>query len=494
MCTYAMDRLHQYLTVTPDIGMILRYIGAGTCIPLVVALIFQEYDMLLPMASVPVVLICLGTVFIRLPATDREPRLSMSLFSVAAIWLICALVGALPFVFGADMPYIDGFFEAMSGWTDTGLTMAPDVDALSHTLIFWRTLMEWFGGIGIVAFTVALLNRSSVSRHRLYSSERMEGRSDAFMPSVVEQGAQMWQIYLALTIGGVLLILLSGVPLWDAINIAMTAISTGGFTIHSGGIPSYNNVLLELLIIPVMIAGALPFKIYFLMYRKKKISLFHDEQARLLFLLLALGFVIITADLIVFNGLDQGSAVVSGLFMASAAVTSTGFQTADLAVWEPVSVLFLTMLVFIGGSSGSTAGGVKLSRVVIGLKGIKYWFRRSFISSKALLPLRYNGKTYPRKEAEFLVSRNMLTFILFLLPILFALVIIMHFEQPDIDTTLVIFDVVSATCNNGISTGFVTPDITVWSKLVLILQMWLGRLEVMAVMVFFIGLIRGFEW
>ncbi|WFN33742.1 TrkH family potassium uptake protein [Methanogenium sp. S4BF] len=489
-----MDRLHQYLTLTTDIGTILRYISAGTCIPLAVALIFREFDMLLPMASVPVVLFCIGTVLIRLPATEREPRLSMSLFSVAAIWLICALVGALPFVFGAGMPYIDGFFEAMSGWTDTGMTMARDVDALPETLIFWRTLMEWFGGIGIVAFTVALLNRSSVSRLRLYSSERMEGRSDAFMPSVVEQGAQMWLIYLFLTLAGVLLILCSGVPLWDAVNIAMTAISTGGFSIHSGGIPSYDNRLLELLIIPVMIAGALPFKIYYLMYRKREFRLFHDEQAILLFLLILLGFVIITGDLIVFNGLEQWSAVINGLFMASAAVTSTGFQTVDLVVWEPVSVLFLTMLVFIGGSSGSTAGGVKLSRVMIGLKGIKYWFRRSFVSPKAMIPLRYNGKTFQRADAEFLVSRNMLTFILFLIPILFALVIIMHFEQPDIDTTLVIFDVVSATCNNGISTGFVTPDLTVWSKLVLIIQMWLGRLEVMAVMVFFIGLIRGFDW
>lgn len=489
-----MDRLHQYLTLTTDMGMILRYISAGTCIPLIVALIFREFDMLLPMASVPVFLFCIGTLLIRLPETEREPRLSMSLFSVAAIWLICALVGALPFVFGAGMPYIDGFFEAMSGWTDTGMTMARDVDALPQTLIFWRTLMEWFGGIGIVAFTVALLNRSSVSRHRLYNTERMEGRSDAFMPSVVEQGAQTWRIYLTLTTAGVLLILCSGVPLWDAINIAMTAISTGGFTIHSGGIPSYDNVLLELLIIPVMIAGALPFKIYYMMYRKKEVSLFQDEQAKLLFMLLGLGFVVIMGDLLVFNGLDEWSAFVNGLFMASAAVTSTGFQTADLAVWESVSVLFLTILVFIGGSSGSTAGGVKLSRVLIGLKGIKYWFRRSFVSPKAMLSLSYNGKRFQRAEAELLVSRNMLTFILFLLSILLALVIIMHFEQPDIDTTLVIFDVVSATCNNGISTGFVTADLTIWSKLVLILQMWLGRLEVMAVMVFFIGLIRGFEW
>jgi trk system potassium uptake protein TrkH len=282
--------------------------------------------------------------------------------------------------------------------------------------------------------------------------------------------------------------------LWDALNIAMTAISTGGFTIHSGGIPFYDNRLLELLIIPVMIAGALPFKIYYLMYRKRECRLFRDEQAILLFLLIFLGFVVITMDLIVFNGMDRWSAIIHGLFMASAAITSTGFQTANLTVWEPVSVLFLAALVFIGGSSGSTSGGVKLSRVIIGLKGIKYWFRRSFVSPKAMIPLRYNGKNFQRADAEFLVARNMLTFILFLLAILFALLLIMHFEQPDVDTTLVIFDVVSATCNNGITTGFINPDLTVWSKLVLVIQMWLGRLEVMAVLVFFIGLIRGFEW
>ncbi len=489
-----MNRLDQYLALTTEIGRILRYISFGTCIPLLVALIFREFDMLLPMASVPVVLFCIGTIFIHLPSKERESRLSMSLFSVAAIWLICALVGALPFYFGAGMPYIDGLFEAMSGWTDTGMTMARDVDALPQTLIFWRTLMEWFGGIGIVAFTVALLNRSSVSRLRLYNTERMEGPRHAFMPSVVEQGAHMWLIYLSLTLGGVVLIFCSGVPLWDALNIAMTAISTGGFTIHSGGIPFYDNRLLELLIIPVMIAGALPFKIYYLMYRKRECRLFRDEQAILLFLLIFLGFVVITMDLIVFNGMDRWSAIIHGLFMASAAITSTGFQTANLTVWEPVSVLFLAALVFIGGSSGSTSGGVKLSRVIIGLKGIKYWFRRSFVSPKAMIPLRYNGKNFQRADAEFLVARNMLTFILFLLAILFALLLIMHFEQPDVDTTLVIFDVVSATCNNGITTGFINPDLTVWSKLVLVIQMWLGRLEVMAVLVFFIGLIRGFEW
>jgi len=489
-----MNRLQQYLVVTGDIGEILRYISAGTCVPLIVAVIFGEPEMIMPMVTVPVALFCIGSLFLELPRRDKEPKLSQAFFAVAATWIICALVGALPFVFGAGMPYLDAVFEAMSGWTDTGMTMSRDVSALPKTLLFWRTLMEWFGGIGIVAFSVALLNRSSVSSLRLYSSERMEGKKDAYFPSAVEQGKNIWKIYLALTIAGTILISLSGVTLWDALNIAMTAISTGGFTIHTEGIAYYDNRLLELLIIPVMIAGALPFKLYFMLRRTHKFKIFEDDQAKLLFAMILAGFVLITADLLAFNGMDPFSAVVNGLFMATAAATSTGFQTADISLWAPVSVLILTLMVFVGGSSGSTAGGVKLSRVMVGFKGIKWWFQRSFKSTKAVIPFKYNGRNIIKSEAELEVSRNMLTIILFIITIAITTIVVMHFEQPDIDTSLVIFDVISATGNNGISTGFVSPDMSAASKIVFILQMWLGRLEVMAVIVFFISLIRGFEW
>lgn len=485
-----MNRLAQFSIIADDLGNVFRFISVGTCIPIIVSLIYGEWDMILPMALVPLILFVFGTLLLQLPENPREAKLSQALFSVAFIWLVCALVGAVPFTLGLGMPYLDAVFEAMSGWTDTGLTMIGDVDSVPYTLLFWRSLMQWLGGLGIVAFTIVMLSRTGMNPSRFY---RSEGRSEAFMPSIVEQGLNMWKIYLILTFISVLFILISGVPVWDAVNIAMAAIATGGFSVHTDGIPFYNNPLLEMLIIPVMIAGALPFKIYYLSYYKRKISFFHDEQPWLLFFLILLGFVVITLDLLLFNGLEGIDAVRQGLFMATAAVTSTGFQVSSPAVWAPVSVLFLVLLVFIGGSSGSTAGGIKLSRVALAYRGIKWWFRRIFVSGKVVVPFRYSGKIIPKAEAEAEVSRNMLIIILYLLVIFFSAIIIMHFESPMVDTSNIIFEIVTAICNNGISTGFVTSDMTPYSKIVFIFIMWIGRLEVLPVIVFFMGLIKGFE-
>ena len=351
-----MDRIEQFSTIAPDIGNIFRYISTVTAVPLLVALIYREWEMVLPMASVPVTLFLLGSLLAQVPRQEREAPLSAALMAVALIWLVCALVSALPFTFGLGVPYLDGVFEAMSGWTDTGMTMMRSVEDLPRTLLFWRSLMQWLGGIGVVAFTIAMASRTGLTQYRLY---RSEGRSEALMPSVVATGLEMWKIYLALTIASIGLILLSGISLWDSVNIALSAISTGGFSIHSEGIPFYNNPLLEVLIVPVMIAGALPFKLYYFLYRRKKVRFFDDQQARLLFILVALGIVVIAWDLVTLTATDVPTAIRQALFMSAAAVTSTGFQTASPNEWASVTVLFLSMLIVIGGSSGSTAGGIK---------------------------------------------------------------------------------------------------------------------------------------
>ena len=485
-----MERIRQLSLIATDIGDILRFTSIGTSFPLFICIYYQEWDQFLPMAAVPAVLFTLGTLLVRIPRPDREPRLSLALFAVALIWMICAIVGALPFTLGAGMPYLDSVFEAMSGWTTTGLTLVPDVDVMSHTLLFWRSLMQWLGGLGIVAFTVAMAARSGLTSSKLY---RSEGRSEAFMPSVVAQGLQMWKIYIILTIISVILIEFSGIPLWDAVNIVMSGIASGGFTVHSAGIPYYNNPLLEMLIIPVMIAGALPFKIYYAAYRSKKLSFFHDEQAPLLFLLVGIGVVVLVTDLIWFNNLDTLTALRHGLFMATAGVTSTGFQVTSPSLWAPVTVLFLTILMFIGGSSGSTAGGIKLSRITLTYHGLIWWFKRMFVSAKVLVPFRYEGRNIPKNVAELEVSRNMLVIFLYLIVIYIAAILVMHLESATWETSNVLFEMVSAICNNGISTGFVNPDMTPLSKIVFIMVMWVGRLEVIPVIVLFMGLIKGFE-
>jgi len=444
-----MDRIRQLSLIATDIGDILRFTSIGTCFPLLICIYYQEWDQFLPMAAVPAVLLILGSVLVRIPRPDREARLSLALFAVALIWMICALVGAIPFTLGAGMPYLDSVFEAMSGWTTTGLTLVPDVDVMSHTLLFWRSLMQWLGGLGIVAFTVTMAARSGLTSSKLY---RSEGRSEAFMPSVVAQGIQMWEIYIILTI-----------------------------------------ISVEMLIIPVMIAGALPFKIYYAAYRSKKLSFFNDEQAPLLFLLTGIGVVVLVTDLIWFNNLDSLTAVRQGLFMATAGITSTGFQVTSPSLWAPVTVLFLTILMFIGGSSGSTAGGIKLSRIALSYHGMVWLFRRMFVSAKVLVPFRYEGRNIPKNVAELEVSRNMLIIFLYLVVIYIASILVMHLESGTWETSHVLFEIVSAIGNNGISTGFVNPDMTPLSKIIFIMVMWVGRLEVIPVIVLFMGLIKGFE-
>ena len=485
-----MDRIEWFSIIARDIGSIFRFVSVATAVPLVVAVIYREWDMILPMVTVPIVLFLLGTLLIRIPREEREAPLSAALMAVALIWLIMALVSGLPFHLGIGVPYLDGVFEAMSGWTDTGLTVMRSIDEMPHTLLFWRSLMQWLGGLGIVAFTVAMASRSGLTQFRLY---RSEGRSEALMPSVVATGIEMWKIYVVLTIASIGLILLSGVPVWDAVNIALVAIATGGFSVHAEGIPFYNNPLLELLIVPVMIAGALPFKVYYLIYRRRGARFIDDQQARLLFALIAIGIVVITWDLVMLSELDLPTALHQALFMTASAVTTTGFQVVSPNEWASVTVLFLAMLMVIGGSSGSTAGGIKLSRVVLGFQSLVWWFRRMFVSGKVLVPFRYEGRVIPKNIADLEISRNMLVIMLYLLIIFASTILVMHLQPTSFDSSNVIFDVTSAMSNTGVSTGFVSPDMDTAAKILFIFVMWIGRLEVIPVIMLFTGLLKRFD-
>lgn len=486
-----MGRFEYFSSVSADMGKILRFMGLIAAVPLIVTIAYSEWEMFVPMSLVPLLFILVGSLLAQVPRPAREPRLSVALMAVALIWLISALIGSVPFIIGLHMPVTDSIFEAMSGWTDTGLTLLPDVGAAPKTLLFWRSFMQWLGGIGIVAFTVALASRSGLVQRGLY---RSEARSEAFMPSVVGTGIAMWRIYIIITLLSFGLVLLSGVPVWDAVNLTMAAISTGGFSVTSGGVSDYNNVLLELSLVVVMLVGALPFKLYYLMYHHRTVSIFGDRQAVTLLILVLSGFVVLTLDLVVLTGTDLLTAMRQGIFMAAAGISSTGFQTASPSLWPPVTTLFLVILVLIGGSSGSTAGGLKISRVLLGLESLLWWFRRIFVSGKAIVPFRHEGKTVQKNIAEVEVSKNMLIIIMYVLTIFLCTVAVLHFEpQTTFESSNVIFEITSAFCNNGISTGFITPDAGLSTKWVFIFLMWFGRLEIVPVLVLFVGLVKGFD-
>ncbi|MBQ4415783.1 MAG: TrkH family potassium uptake protein [Methanomicrobium sp.] len=485
-----MGRLEQFSAAAEDLGTVLRYISFATAVPILVTIYYEEWDMVMPMLTAPLLLFLIGTTFICIPKGNKEPQLSHALFSVAFIWIICAAISAVPFTLGINMPYLDAFFEAMSGWTDTGMTMITNLDEIPNTLLFWRSLMEWLGGLGIVAFTVVMLSRTSLNPSRFY---RSEARTEAFVPSAIQQGVEMWKIYVVLTVAAIAFICISGIPIWDAVNIAMTAISTGGFTIHTEGLAYYDNPLLEMLIIPVMIAGAIPFKIYYFMYYKRKFSFVKDAETSLLLALIMIGFAVLLFDLFYFSRMEVFESLRYSIFMAVSGITSTGFQTTSPGVWAPATTLFLAVLMFIGGSSGSTAGGIKLSRASMAYRGIVWWIRRSFKSANVIIPFRIGHRIISKTDAELEVSKNMLVIFLYIGVIFVSAILVMHFEPLASDSSEVIFDVISASCNNGISTGFISPELTPMSKILFIFAMWIGRLEIIPVIVFFMYIFRGFH-
>jgi trk/ktr system potassium uptake protein len=476
-----MERSEYFSILAGEMGVIFRILGIVSCLPLAIVPLTGDWGMLLPMATVPVAFILLGRALaIRHPPVG-EARLSVVLGAVALIWFSCAAIGALPFALGAGMSYTDSLFEAMSGWTCTGLTLIPVPETMPATLLFWRSFMQWLGGIGMVAFTVTVLARSSLTNARCVRRPGQEG--PAFIPNLISTAKEMWQIYLLLTLGSLLLILLAGVPLWDAVNLAMAAISTGGFSVHAAGIAYYQNPLLEFALVPVMLAGSLPFMVYYLLWTRRRSTFLRDSQVRLIGLLVALGTGSILIDLVYLIGEEPVTAFRHALFMSVSAITTTGFQNVSLQLWASVSVIVLILLMAIGGASGSASGGIKAYRVLLGYHGIIWWMKRIFVSPKIVVPFEYQGQVIANDVAENEVRNNMLVIILYVLTLAIATVVVLHFSTIFFESTAVIFEIVSAMSSAGITTGFVSPEMPAVAKWAFIIVMWVGRVEIVPVLV-----------
>ena len=482
-----MQWLEYISTVFADLGDIFTFITPIAAVPIIVAILYSEWNMILPMAAVPATFLIMGMLFKKLPRTSRGIRLSTAMSSVALFWLTCAMISGIPFMLGLHMGFTDAFFEGMAGWTGTSFSMIRSVDTAPHALLFWRSYMQWIGGIGIIAFIITLTSSTGLLNSKIF---RSEGRDEPLMPSVIATGRALWKIYGLLTFFAISLILFTGLSLWESVNLAFAAVSTGGFTLHEGGILYYNNSVLQLLLIPIMIAGALPFKLYYLIQENRRWSLFGDEQVKLFFLFTGIGVAVITYDLIFFGNLEFMAAFEQGLFMAVSSLTTTGFQNADIHSWASITLLFLTLFTFIGGASGSTAGGIKLNRVALAFRTLFWWFRRLFVSGKVLLPFKIEGRVIPRATAELEAAKNMLIIILSVVTIFIATLLVLQFHITTYSITDIAFEVVSAFSTCGISTGYVSPDMPTISKWIFIGVMWLGRLEVIPVVMLFMALFR----
>jgi trk system potassium uptake protein TrkH len=410
---------------------------------------------------------------------------------VAVLWLSSALIGSLPFLTNAQFTLTDSFFEAMSGFTGTGLTLIEDVNALPKTILFWRSYMEWIGGIGIMAIGITMQKRSLMVQSRLM---RSEGEKEALGPNVVDAAKAFLKIYVGLTIFFSFLFLIAGIPYWDALNVAMCAISTGGFAIYTAGISHYDNALLEALIIPAMLCGSIPFKLYILFGVGHFAEILKNRAMIAILGCSLLGSIIISANLYIHSKYSLFQAIREGVFSSVSAMTNTGFQNADLNMWIAPPVLILILLMMMSGSIGSTAGGIKVDRFILAAEGMKWWIMQYFAKGgKSHIFTRYGHRVADR-GAEFHLLRNMVFIVMYLFTLFAAIIIALHISPPTIPLHAMVFDLVSAMSNVGLHFGYLSPESPLSLKWLYIFLMWVGRIEILPFIILMVGLMYGFDY
>jgi trk system potassium uptake protein TrkH len=335
-----------------------------------------------------------------------------------------------------------------------------------------------------------MLSRSGLTQYQLY---RSEGRSEALMPSVVSTGRRIWGIYLALTVIFTAVIGIWGrVPLWDAMNLVMVTLSTGGFSLHNAGVSYYNNALLEALLIPIMLAGAIPFKVYFFLYRGNFRKFISDPTVRFILALSIIVSLVVSLNLFVFNDYTLSLAFRQGFFCTISGFTCCGLQNSTLQ-WLALPLILIMLLMMIGGAAGSTAGGIKVNRVILSYEGLVWWFKRFFVRGNVIVPFKHEGRNFPENISELELSKNLLIVVLYVLLIFVATVLLLHPGTTLFAPYQVIFELVSAASNVGLGVGYLTPFSPWTVKWVFILVMWIGRLEIIPVLILVMGALRGFE-
>lgn len=338
-------------------------------------------------------------------------------------WLVMSASGVLPYLFTDSIPSVtDAFFETISGYTTTGASILNDIEALPEGVLFWRSLTHWIGGMGIIVLAIAILPLLGIGGMQLFAAEAPGPGGDKLHPRITDTAKRLWFIYLGYTVAETILLKLAGMSFFDAINHALSTLSTGGFSTKNASIAYWSDKpLIQYIIILFMFLAGTNFVVSYFAFKGKVQKVLRDEEFKfyrifiLLFTILVALVVFFRADVPVSEYHPQvwgeaESAFRHGLFQVLAVVTTTGFVTADFTAWTPFLTVFFFGLMFAGGSAGSTSGGIKVMRHILIIKNGLLEFKRTLHPS-AIIPVRFNNKTV----SEHIVYNIIAFFVLYML-------------------------------------------------------------------------------
>ncbi|MCI7813148.1 MAG: TrkH family potassium uptake protein [Lachnospiraceae bacterium] len=463
------------------IGWVLN-LEAGLMVPaLVTALIYREkagWAFLLAM------LLCL---LIGLPLTVRKPKNRIfytkeGFVTVALCWIAMSIMGALPFWFSGEIPsLIDAIFETVSGFTTTGASILNDVEALSKCMLFWRSFTHWVGGMGVLVFLLAVLPMVGGSQMNLMKAESPGPTVSRLVPKVKSTAKILYEIYIGMTVLEIILLLLGGMPVFDALTTAFGTAGTGGFGIKNDSIAGYS-VYIQVVVTIFMILFGVNFNIYYLILIGKIRQSTKNEEVRWYFGIIGAAILLITFDIYHLYG-SVGKAVQQSAFQVATIITTTGYSTTDFNLWPQASRTILVILMFVGACAGSTGGGIKVSRLLILFKTVKKELHQ-FLHPRNVTKVKIDGKT-----VEHEVVRQTNVFLVAYVMIFAISVLLISIDEKDLITN---FTAVAATFNNiGPGLELVGPasNFSIFSnpvKMVLTFDMLAGRLEIFPMLLLFV--------
>ena len=398
-------------------------------------------------------------------------------------WVTMSLFGALPFVFsGTILNFTDAFFETISGFTTTGASILDDIEALPKGILFWRSMTHWIGGMGIIVLSLAILPILGIGGMQLFVAEVPGPTPDKIHPRVKETAKRLWIIYFLLTLGETILLLWGGMSLFDAINHSFATLATGGFSTKQASIAHYTSPYIQYVIILFMYLAGVNFSLHYLMLKGRFERLWGNEEWRFYTGLILITTLILTIGIMINQNLGLEQAFRDSLFTTLAIVTTTGFVTADYELWAPALTFIVFMLMFTGGSAGSTGGGAKIVRHLLIIKNSLVELKR-LVHPRAIIPVRLDGRTVP----SGIIFNILAFFVLYLLTFFFSSLVMIALG---LDPISAMASVIASLGNIGPGLGIVGPTanyaaLPTLGKWFLSFLMLLGRLELFTVLLIF---------
>lgn len=517
------NRYDTFKMLLKQIGSLQILLGFTIVVPLIVSLIYGEYYSVFGFLISSLICIVTGYSLHKGFQTSFEPLHRHALIIAALGWLSIAIMGSLPFLITAFItpmevaqhycqsgteyiPSLYNFknplhavFESMSGFTTTGLSMAVHEPSIGKGLLFYRSFTQLLGGAGFIILSLAVLGQSNGKVALLLYGTESTG--ERLKPSIIETARSIWKVYLGITLFSFIYLVLGtsiilpdyklSESIFDSINHAMAGQSTGGFSTLDDSIAGYHSLKMDMLYLLPMILGSLSLPFYFKVIYNKQINQFWKNlQTRSILILCLLGSIALSLILMKSGVITEPFRI--GIFQFVSALTTTGWQTSDVHIWDSPSIVFIVMsAMVVGGAAGATVGGIKIIRVLLIFKGL-FWNVTNFFSSEnSIKVVKFNEKRLlPDEMNKELASAATFSFI-YLLLVLISTLITYYSMGSNFTITDALFESASAQGTVGLSCGITNPEMSKVLEITYIIQMWTGRLEIIPVLVLFRTILFG---